>query len=190
MPILQLKPQWELGAPPQTVSKQIPNNDQGNFQTVKEMITDAHRCMRLPLVRSLALKIIEQAGIQSHDFLEECRALAEFVQKYVRYVRDPTGIEQLHSPLYMIDKIKAGVAQGDCDDQALLLAALLLSVGAQPFFAIVRYRSTTGPFNHIYTVVYEKNWGQPKERLVLDTILKDKDIGFEVPFKSIMEIPV
>lgn len=190
MPIFQLKPQWELGAPPQTVSKQIPDNDRGNFKTIEVMIKDAHRCRRMPLVRALALKIIEHSGIKSHDFLEECRAIAQFVQKYVRYVRDPAGIEQLHDPIYMIKNIQAGVAQGDCDDQALLLAALLLSVGAQPFFTIVRYRSTKGPYNHIYVTVYEKNWGGGKIRLCLDTILKDRDIGFEVPHKSIMEIPV
>lgn len=143
-----------------------------------------------PLVRFLALKILEQANIGSHDFLSEAKALGEFVQKYVRYVRDPNGVEQLHDPIYLIRKIQAGVAQGDCDDQALLLSTLLLSIGAQPFFAIVRYKDTSGPFNHIYTVVYEKDWGKPKKRLVLDTILKDRDIGFEVPHTSIKEIPV
>lgn len=143
-----------------------------------------------PLVRQLALKILEEGGVGSHDFVKEATALGEFVQKYVRYVRDPDGVEQLHDPTYLIRKIQAGVAQGDCDDQALLLATLLLSIGAQPFFAIVRYKDVTGPFNHIYTVVYDKDWGKPKRRLVLDTILKDREIGFEVPHVSIMEIPV
>ncbi len=150
----------------------------------------ARRSSTQPLVRSLALRIIEQAGVKSHDFLEEAEALGRFVQENVRYIRDPHGVEQLHDPIYMINQIKRGQAMGDCDDQALLLSALLLSVGVQPFYAIVRYRNTTGAYNHIYTVVYDNNWQGKKRRLVLDTIIKDRDIGFEVPHKSIKEIPV
>lgn len=143
-----------------------------------------------PRIRQLALKIIQNANIQSHNFLDEAMALGVFVQENVRYVRDPNGVEQLHDPIYMIQQISNGSAQGDCDDQALLLATLLLSIGAHPFFAIVRYKSLSGPYNHIYTVVYDKNWTGVRTRLVLDTILKDRDLGFEVPHKSIMEIPV
>jgi hypothetical protein len=143
-----------------------------------------------PLVRQLALKVLAGAQIQSHDFLDEAKALADFVQENVRYVRDPNGVEQLHDPVYMIGEISKGTAQGDCDDQALLLAALLLAIGAQPFFAIVRYNGSNGAYNHIYTVVYDKNWMGKRQRLVLDTIIKDRGIGFEVPYKSIREIPV
>lgn len=143
-----------------------------------------------PLVRGLALKILEQAQLDSHDFIQEAKALAQFVQQNVRYVRDPNGVEQLHDPVYLINKIKSGNAMGDCDDQALLLASLLLSIGAQPYFTIVRYRNTSGAYNHIYTVVYDQDWQKNKIRLVMDTIIKDKEIGFEVPHKSIREIPV
>lgn len=143
-----------------------------------------------PRVRQLALNILMSNNIGSHNFMDEAMAIATFVQENIRYVRDPNGVEQLHDPIYLIDQLSKGVAQGDCDDQALLVATLLLSIGAQPFFAIVRYNSKTGAYNHIYTVVYDKNWVGKRRRTVLDTIIKDRGIGFEVPYKSIKEIPV
>lgn len=143
-----------------------------------------------PRIRQLALKILQESRIKSHDFIDEAMALGEFVKENIRYVRDPNGVEQLHDPIYLINEIVKGTAHGDCDDQALLLASLLLSIGAQPYFAIVRYKDSSGPFNHIYTVVYDTNWMGKKRRLALDTIIKDRGMGFEVPFKSKREIPV
>lgn len=155
------------------------------------MRQEARRHSKNPMVRALALKILEQEKVKSHDFLSEAKAIAEFVRDNVRYVRDIEGVEQLHNPLYMIKQVSAGTAQGDCDDMSLLLATLLLSVGHSPYFAIVRYRDVAGPFNHIYVTEYEKNWGpKKKKRLVMDTIMKDREIGFEVPYKSGKEIMV
>lgn len=190
LPILRLQPQWELGSLPSTKTAELSNADKGNYETVEIMRREAHRLKSHPKVRELALKILESNGVGSHNFLEEARALAEFVQREVRYVRDINDVEQLHDPLYMIKLLESGTAQGDCDDMSLLLATLMLAVGHQPYFAIVRYKATTGPYNHIYVTTYDRNWGGPKRRLVMDTILKDRPIGREVPHKSRKEIRV
>lgn len=190
MPVLRLNPAWELGSLPNTETTELADADLGNYQTVEVMRRKAREQASTPLVRKLALKILEQNGVKSHNFLDEARALAEYVQQNVRYVRDPHEVEQLHEPSFMIREITKGTAQGDCDDMALLLASLLLSVGHQPYFTIVRYRDVSGPFNHIYVVEYDRNWGGPKRRLVMDTILKDRPIGTEVPHKSRKEIRV
>lgn len=190
MPILELKPQWELGEIPKTRETSLANSDRGNYQTVELMRKIARSRSTHPKVRTLALKIIEKAGIKSHNYLDEAKALARFVQREVRYVRDIEGVEQLHDPLLLIEQIQKGVAQGDCDDMSLLLATLLLSVGHSPYFAIVRYNATSGPFNHIYVVSYERNWKGPKIRLPMETIVKDRDIGFEVRHLSRKEIAV
>lgn len=190
MPILRLKPQQELGNLPKTQMSELSNSDRGNYETVELMRKKARELSSHPMVRALALKIIESRRLGSHNFLDEARAIAEFVQQEVRYVKDINNVEQLHDPIYMIERIKEGTAQGDCDDMSLLLATLLLSVGHQPYFAIVRYRTVSGPYNHIYVVTYDRNWGGPRQRLVMDTILKDRSIGKEVPHKSKMEIRV
>jgi hypothetical protein len=190
MPVLKIRPQWDLGNPPKVINQEIGNSEQGNLDTVQIMQQSARRASIDPRVRQLALRIIQNANIKSHNFIDEAVALATFVQQNVRYVRDPTGVEQLHDPVYLIEQLSKGSAQGDCDDQSLLLASLLLTIGAQPYFAIVRYNGTTGSYNHIYTVVYDKNWMGKKMRVPLDTIIKDRAIGFEVPYKSIREIMV
>jgi len=148
----------------------------------------AHQRKGHPVVRRLSLAILENrfSGTKSHNYAQEAKAIAEFVQKNVRYVKDPLGIEYLQDPLMMIENLERGIATGDCDDMSLLIATLLLSIGHQPYFRTVRYRSRTGPYNHIYVVAYEGdiiNRGK-KQRVVMDAIVKEKPIGFEVPHVS------
>lgn len=134
-----------------------------------------------PLLRKLALNILAQTGIKSHHFKDEALAIGDFVKAKVRYVRDPENIEYLQDPKDLIKHIQEGTAQGDCDDMALLCATLLLAVGHQPSYRAVRYEQAFGNFNHIYVVDYEKNPYGKQERIVLDCILKDREIGTEVP---------
>lgn len=143
-----------------------------------------------PKVRQLALNILQEKRIPSQNHLDEAKAIGEFVQDRVRYVRDIQGMEQLHDPLYMIEKIQNGAAQGDCDDMALLIATLLLSVGFSPNFTIVRYQSDSGPWNHIYVSVNESNWRGERKRLDIDAIIKDREIGYAVPFRTRKDIAV
>lgn len=135
-----------------------------------------------PKIRKLALNILHDYGIGSMQYIQEAKAIGDYIKSKVRYVRDPDGIEYLQDPLDLVTHIQQGIAQGDCDDMALLTATLLLSVGHRPFFRAVRYHQPVGNFNHIYVVVYEKNMyggNRQEERIVLDCILKDKPIGFE-----------
>lgn len=166
----------------------IADGAKGNYQTVEVMREVAHKMKGQPLVREMALYILRKAGVKSQNFVDEARAIGQFVQKNVRYVRDTYGIEQLHSPILMIEQIRKGTAQGDCDDMSLLIATLLLAVGASPSFRIVRYKSNSGPFNHIYVTVEDRNYRGKKERLAIDAIIKDRAIGYEVPHKSGEEI--
>src|ERR1035437_3006323 len=184
MPILKLEPEWSLGENQTQVKNSTePNGPAGNYKRVEIMIGIARNRSSNPIVRELALMIVSAAGVKSQDFINEALAIGAFVKNKVRYVRDINGIETVHDPLTMIDQIRRGSAQGDCDDMALLIATLLLSIGHSPFFRIVKYNgNTNGCFQHIYVVVYEKNWGMSKpKRIVLDAILKRSEIGTEVP---------
>lgn len=133
-----------------------------------------------PLLRKLALNILQEYRVASHHFVDEALAIGDYVKSRVRYVRDPDNIEYLIDPLDMVKNIQNGTAQGDCDDMALTTATLLLAIGHQPYFRAVRYEQAVGNYNHIYVVDYEKNPYDKKTRVVLDCILKDKAIGTEV----------
>lgn len=179
-----------LGNLPKQVKRELPSSEAGNLETVEVMRKIAREQCSDPKVRQLALNIVQMAGVRSQYHLDEAIAIGEYVKENVRYVRDIEGMEQLHSPLYMIEKLQEGRAQGDCDDMALLIATLLLSIGARPGFCIVKFKKNSETFNHIYVVVYDSNWKQPGQRLAIDAIIKDEDIGYEVPFASKREIPV
>ena len=143
-----------------------------------------------PLLRKLALNILQEYQVQSHHFIDEALALGDYVKTKVRYVRDPENIEYLQDPVDMIKQMQNNTAQGDCDDMSLLVATLLLSVGHQPLFRAVRYDQPFGNYNHIYVVDYDKNPYGQQERIVLDCILKNKPIGSEVEHSNGEEYPI
>ncbi len=58
------------------------------------------------------------------DYLGEIQALFEWVQKNVRYTKDPYRVEVLHSARRMLE-----LRAGDCDDMTILLAAMLEAIG-------------------------------------------------------------
>jgi hypothetical protein len=170
-----------LGNLPKISEIQIDDGLNGNIQTIDFMKQVARVRSGDPLIRKLALNILQQYRVPSHYYLDEARAVGDFVKNTVRYVRDPNNIEYLQDPIDLIKQIQSGSSQGDCDDMAMLTATLLLSIGHEPYFRAVRYVNSVGNYNHIYVVDYDKNPGGKKERLVIDCILKGKPIGFEVP---------
>lgn len=175
---------------PKVNQQKLPQGLKGNLETVKVMKKVAHGYKGHPKIRKLALNILNYFNTKPHHFADEAKAIGIYVQQKVRYVKDATGIEQLHSPLTIINQIENGIARADCDDMALLAATLLLSIGHSPKFRCVRYNSRFGNFNHIYVVDYARNKGNPPERVVIDAIIDDKPIGFEVPHKSGKEYQV
>lgn len=184
MPILKLEPQWVLGGTdlPETKTYKLPNGADGNIATVQFLVKLARKRAKHPVVRQLALNIIRHAGTKSMFYKDESIAIAKWVQSNLHYVKDISGVETVHDPLTMIDKVQRGTAAVDCDDHAVLLAALLLSIGHRPIFRIVRYSKNSASYNHIYVYEYVKNKNeQLHDRVVMDCIMKSKPIGFEVP---------
>ena len=183
-------PHHRLGNLPQTKDSKLPNGANGNYKTVSIMKNIARTRSTHPLIRRLALNIIQDANLPSHHYLDECKAIGEYVRKFVRYQKDPQGTEQLTDPVLLVKMIQEGRAMGDCDDISLLIATLILSAGHNCSFRIVKYKKILGPYNHIYVVVRENNLGKKKERFVLDGIVKHKPLGYEVNLKFGKDIRV
>jgi hypothetical protein len=191
MPRYKVAPERNLnGLIPKIQEGNLSSGEKGNLQTVKFMQKIARQQSGDPIIRRLALNILDYYSVPSHAYVQEALAIGDYVKTKVRYVRDPDGIEYIQSPVDMVGQIVNGQAQGDCDDMSLLIATLLLSVGHQPRFRCVRYSGMFGNFNHIYVVDYEKDLGSPKRRVVLDAIVKNYPIGFEVPHASGQEFEV
>lgn len=105
-------------------------------------------------IRGLALKITRKVPKNISTGLPDLRnidqiagAIYQWVTRNINYVRDPWNIERIQSPDVTIRQ-KAG----DCDDHAILSAALLQSLGIQTGFRIVSRTGRT--YDHIYTVYH------------------------------------
>ncbi len=138
--------------PPQISLKPIPKGFLGTQQTVKQIQALIRAGVKDFYVRQKAIDILLEKGVRPKDYLGEIKALFEWVQRNIRYTKDPFRLEVLHSPRRMLE-----LRAGDCDDMAVLLGAMLESIGHPVRLVLV------GPdplrsrlFTHIYLEVYYK----------------------------------
>lgn len=152
----------------------IPEGKAGTVATLRMMRELARAAVRDPAqrIREKALQII---GTQpERAWLREITALHEFVRDRIRYVRDPVDLECVATPEKTLQ-----YAQGDCDDKATLLAAMLESVGHPARFVAIGING--GPFSHVLVETKVKNTGvDMRDWLPLETILP-KPAGWYPP---------
>jgi hypothetical protein len=94
---------------------------------------------RDPRVRNFAVKIYRANGIEPRDYRGQAKALLQWVQKNIYYLNEPG--EMLQSPIYTLRK---DVRSGDCDDVAILLAALATASRLGIRFVLSGKSKTTG----------------------------------------------
>jgi transglutaminase-like putative cysteine protease len=123
----------------------IPDGVAGIRATLALMVKLAQLSKSSFAVRSRALSLVR--ALPQKDYFSEVKAIHEFVRDSIRYVKDIEGVETLASP----DKTLL-MQQGDCDDKALLAAALLLSVGHPVRFVAVG----DSPNNFIHVLIETK----------------------------------
>lgn len=110
-----------------------------------------------PAIRGLATEIIKE--ITPGDYASEALALYYWVCANIRYVRDPSDVEYVQDPRRTVQSRAA-----DCDDEATLLAALLMTIGNTCAFEIVSFSNPPSP-THVYVSV-----DTPKGPIPLDPV--------------------
>lgn len=120
----------------------------GARQTLQEMAALAREGIRDQRIRNAAVAIttrgfLNGTGLQQKDFEGEARRIHAFVRDQIRYVRDTDGVELLHDPATVLQ-----VGAGDCDDKAILTAALLGSIGHPTRFVAIAFEP--GRFEHVW----------------------------------------
>lgn len=142
---------YPLGEPKVQLSY-IPKGYRGTMQTIKRMQAIIRAGAKDFYVRQKAIDILLDSQVKPKDYLGEIKALFQWVQRKVRYTRDPFKVEVLHSPRRMLE-----LRAGDCDDKTILLCAMLESIGHPTRLVIV------GPnpfrprlFTHVYLECYFK----------------------------------
>lgn len=84
-----------------------------------------------PSIRLTAVSLTQ--SLPQHGFLEEIAACGAYVRDHIRYVKDVVGVETLHWPKAVLE-----LGSGDCDDKAMLLASLLMSIGHECRFVVLK----------------------------------------------------
>ena len=95
-----------------------------------------------PAIRAAAINIVQFEG--NKDYTAEAQALFEYVRDHIRYVRDVLNVETVSTAVRTLQ-----TEAGDCDDQCVLLASLLESIGHPTRFVAAGY-SAPGEFTHVY----------------------------------------
>lgn len=124
-------------------------------------------------VRSKAEQLTR--GLPARHWFGEIRALHQFVRDDIRYLRDPVNLERVATPEMTLE-----IGQGDCDDKATLLAALLDSIGHPARYVALAFNGDG--FSHVLVETKVRNTGNDRsDWMPLETILPDKDMGWYPP---------
>lgn len=126
------------------------------------------------------------------DYSSEALAIYYFVLTHTRYMRDPRTIELVKAPRLVVQEILMGRTPSvDCDDVSTLLAALLLSTGAEVRYVTVAFRNTfyrgQRQYSHVFVQAREP---RTNAWITLDPVAGDKTTDMINRTKAAMFWPV
>lgn len=128
----------------------IPSGRAGTEVTVKRMADAVRESLTDPTVRDTALAIIR--GCPGRDYPCQVGALRRWLAARFRFRRDPHRLEWVVSPVRQLAYVRGqGFVEGDCDDAAVLAAALGEAVGFPARLAVLGFLGPAGPFGHVFT---------------------------------------
>lgn len=128
----------------------MPGGDWGTRATVAHMARLARQAAPAPIVRTTAARLV--FGLTPAEADAQCREIGEWVGQHTMFLPDPSGVEALHDPAWLVrEALTRGVVQCDCDDVAMLAAAMGLSVGLRARFVVVGFHSPNSPYQHVWT---------------------------------------
>lgn len=134
-----------LGAAPTATLETLPNGLNGTRLVLRRMVEIAREARAHPHINTLALQIARY--VRSYDRVGEAKAVQTWVQRMIRYRRDVRTVETLRHPLITLE-----LRAGDCDDQAVLVASLLESIGHTMRFKV--YGGDENAFEHVLAQTY------------------------------------
>lgn len=132
----------------------IPDGDEGTFTVVDRMAELVRSRIAHPVVRRAAVDLANKVPPQ--HLSGQIAAVRKFLERRVPFLSDPSGVELLHDPVLLLEDIRErGTARGDCDDVAVLGAALGGALGLSARFVVVGFRGPNEPFEHVWTELHD-----------------------------------
>lgn len=130
----------------------IPNGDDGAVETMRVMARLVHHDAVHPLVRAVASDIV--TPYMQRDPVGACEAIRRWCASNIRFTRDPSDRELLHSPEAQLRQYEqTKIILGDCDDAAILAAGLAVAVGCRARFVAVAFLDSRNPFAHVWAEI-------------------------------------
>jgi hypothetical protein len=138
------------------------------------------------VVRQWAESIVRH--VAPKDYLSEILALYGWATSpWLRYTNDAIHVEQVKTPYRtLLEVSKTGVSLVDCDDIAVVMAAMALSLGRRCQYVVVGF-GHPDVFTHVFLRVQEP---KTKEWIVLDPVAgtHDADMLRKVRNSKIVEV--
>jgi transglutaminase-like putative cysteine protease len=125
----------------------VPSGRDGTRAVLKRMAQLVRQGKADGRIYELARQIIAPVYQGRRNFAPMARAVQAWVQQHIRVVDDPVDMEAIQEPWLTVQ-----LQSGDCDDHAILVAALLESVGMRARFQAIAFEPDV--FSHVYTEAY------------------------------------
>lgn len=123
---------------------EIPSGEAGVAATLQIMVRMTLEYRASPLVRMTAQTLVRECP--SRDAICQVKTLHAWVRDHIKYLADVRDVETIQTPEYTLN-----MGSGDCDDQSVLMASLLESLGYQTRFVAIGVRG--GGFSHVSSQV-------------------------------------
>jgi transglutaminase-like putative cysteine protease len=122
----------------------IPSGEAGVAATLRIMVNMVLSYRASPTVRVFAQGLVRDCA--SRDSVCQVRTVQAWVRDNIKYLPDVRDVETIQTPDYTLHMMS-----GDCDDQSVLTASALESLGKQTRFIAIGVRD--GDFSHVSSQV-------------------------------------
>lgn len=122
----------------------IPSGEAGVAATLEIMVKLVLQYRSNPVVRVTAQSLVKDCP--NRDRVCQIKAIHAFVRDRIKYLPDVRDVETIQTPDYTLR-----MGSGDCDDQSVLVASLVESVGMQARFLAIAVGG--GGFSHVSSQV-------------------------------------
>ena len=163
------------------VSAGVPN-DSASLATLYQMRDMVRKGVERPIVVSVARHIV--AGLSGRDQLAQAFAIREWMETHVRFIPDPNNVEVPRPPDEMLEEVESRfTVQGDCDEAAIIGAALASAVGLTVDLVVVGFDTPNTPYSHVFALVKT-----PGGNVDLDTTRSVPDLGWRISRRFVVPV--
>jgi hypothetical protein len=150
------------------VSRWIIDTDVDAKTTMGRMARDCRRAMQEPGVIYAANEVID--GTPARAYPVQIEAIRRFMDSYFKFIPNPIGTQTIRPPGWtnnprcpgMLEDIEStGMAEGACDDAAVLVATLGMANGMPARFRALAFCDDTGvcsptdPYTHVIADLFD-----------------------------------